>query len=65
MTKQEFINLLKNGHTPKPFFLFAGKGYDLKHSNFTIYQEFDSLTEFLQQRQSYIENGLNVVSCAL
>ena len=52
--------------TPENFFLFAGQGYlpkDKDHA-FTIYQEFDNLTDFLKTRQSHIENGLNVLSFA-
>lgn len=63
-TKQELFERLKDNNIPEPFFLFAGKEYNPRQSNFTIYQEFDNLTEFLQHRQSHIENGLNVLCCA-
>jgi hypothetical protein len=63
-TRQEFFERLKGNNISEPFFLFAGKGYVPGQSNFTIYEEFDNLTEFLQHRQSHIESGLNVLSCA-
>lgn len=63
-TKQEFFEYLNCNNIPKPFFLFAGPGHVPGQSNFTLYEEFDNLAEFLQHRQSHIENGLNVLSFA-
>lgn len=63
-TREQFIQKLNNKDIPKRYFLFAGKGYVPKKHPFTIYQEFDNLSEFLYIRQVHIENGLNVLSCA-
>jgi len=31
---------------------------------YELVQEFDNLTDFLNMRQTHIQNGLNVLSCA-
>lgn len=59
-TKEQFIQKMNNRDISEPFFLFAGKGYIPKKVPFTIYQEFDNLTDFLNTRQTHIQNGLNV-----
>jgi len=63
-TREQFIQKLNNDDIPERYFLFAGKGYVPKKVPFTIYQEFDNLTNFLNMRQTHIENGLNVLSFA-
>jgi hypothetical protein len=63
-TREQLIQKLNNDEIPERYFLFAGKGYVPKKHPFTIYQEFDNLSEFLYMRQVHIENGLNVLCCA-
>lgn len=63
-TREQLIQKLNNGDIPERYFLFAGKGYIPKKVHFTIYQEFDNLTDFLNMRQSHIQNGLNVLCFA-
>ena len=63
-SREQLITKLNNGDIPERYFLFAGKGYVPKKVPFTIYQEFDNLTDFLNTRQTHIQNGLNVLSCA-
>ena len=63
-TREQFIQKLNNDDTPERYFLFAGKGYVPGKVPFTIYQEFDNLTDFLNMRQTHIEDGLNVLSFA-
>ena len=63
-TREQLIQKLNSGHIPERYILFAGKGYVPKKFPFTIYQEFDNLTDFLNMRQTHIENGLNVLCFA-
>ena len=63
-TREQLIQKMNNDEPPERYFLFAGNGYAPKKHSFTIYQEFDNLSEFLYMRQFHIENGLNVLSCA-
>ena len=63
-TREQLIQKINNHDPPERYFLFAGKEYIPKKHSFTIYQEFDNLSEFLRMRQVHIENGLNVLSCA-
>ena len=65
-TREQLIQKLNNGDIPERYILFAGKGYVpfAKKAPFTIYQEFDNLTDFLNMRQIHIENGLNVLCFA-
>ena len=63
-TRQQFIQkVIIDNETLGKFYMFAGEGYVPKKHPFTIYQEFNNLTEFLNMRQVHIDNGLNVVSC--
>jgi len=63
-TREQLIQKLNKGDIPERYFLFAGKGYIPKKVPFTIYQEFDNLTDFLNMRQTHIGNGLNVLCFA-
>ncbi len=63
-TREQLIQKLNKGCIPERYFLFAGEGYIPKKVPFTIYQEFDNLTDFLNMRQTHIENGLNVLCFA-
>lgn len=63
-TKGQLSQGLNTGEVPKKYFLFAGKDYVPGDHNFTIYQEFDSLTDFLSARQAHVQDGLNVLSFA-
>ena len=63
-TREQLIQKMIKGDIPERYFLFAGKGYSPKKVPFTIYQEFDNLTDFLNMRQTHIQNGLNVLCCA-
>jgi hypothetical protein len=60
-TREQLFQKLFNGYIPGRYFLFAGKGYIPKKVPFTIYQEFDNLTDFVNMRQTHIQNGLNVL----
>jgi len=63
-TREQLIQKLSSGDISERYILFAGKGYVPKKSPFTIYQKFDNLTDFLNMRQTHIENGLNVLCFA-
>ena len=63
-TREQLIQKLNSGYIPGRYILFAGKGYVPKKFPFTLYQEFDNLTDFLNMRQTHIENGLNVLCFA-
>ena len=63
-TREQLIQKLNKGDIPERYCLFAGKGYVPKKVPFTIYQEFDNLTDFLNMRQSHIQNGLNILCFA-
>jgi hypothetical protein len=63
-TREQLIQKLNNDEIPERYFLFAGKGYVPKKVPFTLYQEFDNLTDFLNMRQTHIQNGLNVLCSA-
>ena len=63
-TREQLIQKLNNDYIPGRYILFAGKGYVPKKFPFTLYQEFDNLTDFLNMRQTHIENGLNVLCFA-
>jgi hypothetical protein len=63
-TREQLIQKLNKGDISERYFLFAGKGYIPKKVPFTIYQEFDNLTDFLNMRQTHIGNGLNVLCFA-
>lgn len=63
-TRKQLIQKLNNRDIPEKFFLFAGDGYVPKEVPFTTYQEFDNLTDFLNARQTHIQEGLNVLSFA-
>ena len=63
-TREQLIQKINRGDIPERYFLFAGKGYVPKKVPFTIYQEFDNLTDFLNMRQRHIQNGLNVLCSA-
>ena len=63
-TREQLIQKLNSGDIPERYILFAGKGYVPEKVPFTLYQEFDDLTDFLNMRQTHIENGLNVLCFA-
>jgi hypothetical protein len=62
--REQLIQKINNDEIPERYFLFAGEGYIPKKVPFTIYQEFDNLTDFLNMRQTHIGNGLNVLCFA-
>jgi hypothetical protein len=63
-TREQFIQKLTNKYISERYFLFAGAGYIPGKVPFTIYQEFDNLTDFLNMRQTHVQNGLNVLCFA-
>jgi hypothetical protein len=64
-TREQLIQKLNSGDIPERYILFAGKGLLISEKvPFTIYQEFDNLTDFLNMRQTHIQNGLNVLCFA-
>ena len=63
-TREQLIQKLNSGDITERYILFAGKGYVPQKVPFTIYQEFDNLTDFLNMRQTHIQNGLNVLCFA-
>ncbi len=65
LTKEQLAERIINGDKFHGMFIILfGKGYDPKLHNFSGYQEFDNLTDFLNTRDALIKSGNNVLSIA-
>jgi hypothetical protein len=63
LTKEQFIKRIISGDKSYGgYMIFFGKGYDPKLHNFSGYQEFDNLSDFLNTRDALIKSGNNVLS---
>jgi hypothetical protein len=65
LTKEQLAERINKGDESRGMYMiFFGEGYDPKLHNFSGYQEFDNLTDFLNTRDSLIKSGNNVLSLA-
>lgn len=63
LTKEQLAErVIKGDEFHGMFMIFFGVGYDPKLHNFSGYQEFDNLTDFLNTRDALIKSGNNVLS---
>lgn len=63
LTKEQLVKRIISGdNSYGKYMVFFGVGYDPKLHNFSGYQEFDNLADFLNTRDALIKNGNNVLS---